>query len=172
MSDSLWPHGLWPARLLHPWDFPGKNTGVGCQFLLQGIFPTQGLNPCLLHCRWILYQLSSQGTWKIPWNRGAWWAQFMGSQRDRHDRVTKNCQYLMFRKIVKIYSGYQYNFSPLQIILYPFSCDCQGFIASEKHIVLICSHPTTSWTPLFCYPHGHWKAKHWCEQTGMKANTR
>ena len=34
-SDSLWPHGLQPARLLCPWDFPGKNTGVGCHFLLQ-----------------------------------------------------------------------------------------------------------------------------------------
>ena len=36
VSDSLWPHGLKPARLLCPWDFPGKNTGVGCHFLLQG----------------------------------------------------------------------------------------------------------------------------------------
>ena len=35
MSDSLWPHGLWPTRVLSPWDFPGKNTGVGCHFLLQ-----------------------------------------------------------------------------------------------------------------------------------------
>ena len=35
-------------RLLCPWDFPGKNTGVSCHFPLQGIFPTQGLNPCLL----------------------------------------------------------------------------------------------------------------------------
>ena len=35
MSDSLWPHGLQPARLLHPWDFPGKYTGVGCYFLLN-----------------------------------------------------------------------------------------------------------------------------------------
>ena len=43
------PHGLQPARLVCPWDSPGKNTGVGCQALLQGIFPTQGLNPCLLH---------------------------------------------------------------------------------------------------------------------------
>ena len=52
MSDSLWPHRLRPARLLCPWNFPGKNTGVGCHFLLQGIFPTQGSNPnllCLLH---------------------------------------------------------------------------------------------------------------------------
>ena len=35
MSDSSWPHGLQPTRLLRPWDFPGKNTGVGCHFLLQ-----------------------------------------------------------------------------------------------------------------------------------------
>ena len=62
MSDSLQPHGLQPTRLLHPWDSPGKNTGVGCHFLLQGIFPTQGLNPGLLHCRQILYQLSYQGS--------------------------------------------------------------------------------------------------------------
>ena len=38
-----------PDRLLCLWGFPGKNTGVGCHFLLQGIFLTQGLNPCLLH---------------------------------------------------------------------------------------------------------------------------
>ena len=44
MSDSLRPHGLLPTSLLCPWDFPGKNTRVGCHFLLQGIFPTQGLN--------------------------------------------------------------------------------------------------------------------------------
>ena len=92
MSDSA---TLWtvPARHLHPWDFPGKITGVGCYFLLQGVFPTQesnlgllhcrqtlpsepqgkllgifpiqGSNPGLLHCRWILYQLSH--TWGLPW---------------------------------------------------------------------------------------------------------
>ena len=38
----------WPTSLLCPWNFPGKNTGVGCHFLLQGIFLNQGLNPCLL----------------------------------------------------------------------------------------------------------------------------
>ena len=47
VSDSLWPHGLQPTRLLRPWDSPGKNTGVGCHFLPQGIFLTQGLNPGL-----------------------------------------------------------------------------------------------------------------------------
>ena len=49
MSDSLWPRRLEPPRLLCPWDSPGKNTGVGCPALLQGIFPTQGWNLCLLH---------------------------------------------------------------------------------------------------------------------------
>ena len=58
MSDSLQPHGLWPARLLCPWNSPGKNTGVGHPSLLQRIFPTQGLNLDLLHCRQILYCLS------------------------------------------------------------------------------------------------------------------
>ena len=46
VSDYLWPQGLYPARLLYSWNFPGKNTGVGC--LLQGILPTQRLNPLLL----------------------------------------------------------------------------------------------------------------------------
>ena len=55
MSDSLQSHWLLLTRLLCLWDSPGKNTGVGCHFLLQRIFPTQGSNPCLLHCRWILY---------------------------------------------------------------------------------------------------------------------
>ena len=49
VSDSLRSHGLQPARFLCPWNFPGKNTGTGCYFLLQGIFPTQGLNLRLLH---------------------------------------------------------------------------------------------------------------------------
>ena len=48
MSDSVWPCRLQPARLLYPWDSPGKNTGAGCHFLLQGIFLTQELNPHLL----------------------------------------------------------------------------------------------------------------------------
>ena len=43
--DSLWPHGLWPSRLLCPWDFPGKNTKVGCHFLLQRIFPPRDRTP-------------------------------------------------------------------------------------------------------------------------------
>ena len=62
VSYSLWPHGLWPTRLSCPWDSPSKNTGVSCHFLIQGIFQTQGLSPCLsclLHCRQILYHWST-----------------------------------------------------------------------------------------------------------------
>ena len=62
VSDSLLPHGLQPARVLCPWSSPGKNTGVGCYSLFQGIFPTWGLNPGLLHQRQILYHLSHQGS--------------------------------------------------------------------------------------------------------------
>ena len=54
--------GLQTTKLLCPWDSPGKNTGVGCHFLLQGIFPTQGSNQGLLHCRQTLYPLSHQGS--------------------------------------------------------------------------------------------------------------
>ena len=56
------PHGLQPTMLLRPWDSPGKNTGVGCHFLLQAIFPTQGSNPGLPRCRQTLYHLSHQGS--------------------------------------------------------------------------------------------------------------
>ena len=50
-----------PGSSVHG-DFPGKNTGVGCHFLRQGIFPTQGSNPGLLRCRQTLYHLSQQGS--------------------------------------------------------------------------------------------------------------
>ena len=66
VSDALWPYGLSRARFLCPWNFPGKNTEVGCHFLLQGIFLTQGSNPSLLHllhCRRILYHCVAWEAW-------------------------------------------------------------------------------------------------------------
>ena len=57
MSNSLRPH-----ELSRPWNSPGQNTGVGSLSLLQGIFPTQGSDPGLLHCRRIFYQLSHKGS--------------------------------------------------------------------------------------------------------------
>ena len=65
---TLWPRGLQPTRLLCPWDSPGKNTGVSCHALLQGIFLNQGLNPRLLLCRWILYHWAPRDAPSItPW---------------------------------------------------------------------------------------------------------
>ena len=60
MSSSLRPHGL-----DSPWNSLGQNTGMDSLSLLQGIFPMQGLNPGLLYCRWILYQLSHNGSPRI-----------------------------------------------------------------------------------------------------------
>ena len=57
VSSSLQPHELY-----NPWNSPGQNTGAGSCSLVQGIFPTQGSNPGLQHCRQILYQLSQQGS--------------------------------------------------------------------------------------------------------------
>ena len=65
VSDSLRPHGLQPAWLLCPWNSLGKNTGVGSQSLLQGIFSSKGSNRGLLHCKQILYSLSHQGNASI-----------------------------------------------------------------------------------------------------------
>ena len=62
VSDSLRPSGLKPTRHLCPWTFSSKNTGVGCHALLKGLFHTQQLNPGLLHCKYILYHLSHQGS--------------------------------------------------------------------------------------------------------------
>ena len=74
VSDSLWPYGLYS-----PWTSPGQNNGVGSLSLLHRVFPTQGSNPGLLHCRRILYQLSHKGSPRIlkwvayPFSRGSAW---------------------------------------------------------------------------------------------------
>ena len=60
VSNSLPPHGLYS-----PWNSPAQNTVVSSLSLLQGLFPMQGLNPCLPQCTWILYQLSHKGSPKI-----------------------------------------------------------------------------------------------------------
>ena len=70
------PHGLYSAGIS-----PGQNTGVGSLSLLQGIFPTQGLNPGLWHCRQILYQLSHKGS-----PRRLWWVAYPFSRGSSQPR--------------------------------------------------------------------------------------
>ena len=64
-SRSVVSNPLWPHRLYSPRNYLGQNIGVGSLFFLQGIFQTQGSNPGLPHCRWILYQLSHKGSPRI-----------------------------------------------------------------------------------------------------------
>ena len=64
-SHSVVPNSLRLHGLYSPWNSPGQNTGVGSLSLLPRIFPTQGSNPGLLHCRWLLYQLSHKGSPRI-----------------------------------------------------------------------------------------------------------
>ena len=117
MSDSLWPHGLYS-----PWNTPGQNTGVGSLSLLQGIFPTQGLNPGLPHCRKILYQLSHKGNprilewvaytwekemathssilaWRIPWKEEPGGLLSMGSHRVGHDWSDLTCMHALEKEM-------------------------------------------------------------------------
>ena len=80
-SDSLWPHILYS-----PWNSPGQNTGVGSLSFLQGIFPTQGSNPGLPHCKWILYQLSHKGRSRTlewvayPFSSGSSWVSWVAGR--------------------------------------------------------------------------------------------
>ena len=77
VSDSLWPHELYS-----PWNSPGQNTQVDSFSLLEGIFPTQGLNWGLPHCRRILYQLSHKGSPQETLNgnkRKCWLFKFLRS---------------------------------------------------------------------------------------------
>ena len=75
---------LWTVACLCSWDFPGKNTGVDCHSLLQGIFPTQGSNPGFPHSRQILYHLSHQRSPRIlesianPFSREIFTTQRLG----------------------------------------------------------------------------------------------
>ena len=80
-SESHWvfSNSLQACGLYSPWNSLGQNTGVGSLSLLQGIFPTQGSNQGLLHCRQILYQMSHKGSPRIlewvayPFSRGSSW---------------------------------------------------------------------------------------------------
>ena len=85
MSSSLGPHGLYS-----PWNSPGENPGVGSLSLLQGIFPTQGSNPGLPHCRRILYQLSHKGR-PLALVAGKVWHNVTNSHLKVQAQVAQSC---------------------------------------------------------------------------------
>ena len=65
VSDFLQPHGLQPTRLFRPWDFPGKSTGVGCHFLLQGISQSRDQTQVSCIAGRCFYHLSHQGSSRL-----------------------------------------------------------------------------------------------------------
>ena len=81
LCNSLQTDGLKPARFLCPCNSPGQSTGVGSQSLLQAILPTHGLNPGLLHCRWILYHLKYQK--RLRKSKICQWESMKGHYRQR-----------------------------------------------------------------------------------------
>ena len=95
VSDSLQPH-----RLYIPWNSPGQNTGVGSLSLLQGIFPTQGSNPDLMHCRRMLYQLSHKRSPRI-----LEWVAYPFSSRSSWPRNWTGCPALQADSLSTELSG-------------------------------------------------------------------
>ena len=128
-------HGLEPTKLLHPWDSPGKNTGVGCHFLLQGIFLTQGSNPGLPHCRQTLIISAPPGKplWELnvivfpewfmltfSWS----WHSFSGLhwQVISKGSIQVCIKHITF-VIVPITSYSDYLFMSLSLQLAPYNCE-------------------------------------------------
>ena len=85
VSSSLRSYGLY-----NPWNSPGQNTGVGSLSLLQGIFPIQGSNSGLLHCRQILYQLSHQGAQEN-------WSGYDITPTQELNRVLLHCRWILYQ---------------------------------------------------------------------------
>ena len=107
VSDSLCPHGLYS-----PWNSPGQSTGAGSLSLLQGIFPAQGWNPGLPHCKWILYQLRHKGS---PQN----------STWKHQEQISINCGWL-FQAMYKILATFVWENSPITGQLKPASIFTSG----------------------------------------------
>ena len=104
MSDSVRPHGLYS-----PWNSPGQNTRVGSLSLLQGIFPTQGSNPGLPHCR-LLYQLSHKRSPRI-----VEWIAYPFSSRSSQPRNLLHCRQILYQL--------SYQFSSVQSLSDVQLCD-------------------------------------------------
>jgi len=127
LSNSLRPHGLYS-----PWNSPGQNTGVGSLSLLQGIFPTQGSNPGLPHCKRILYQLNHKGSPRIL----EWVAYPFSSGSSRPSNQTG----------VSCTAGGFFTNWAVREVLYIVSklCGCQSQSPSSSHPLF------TPWYPYIC----------------------
>ena len=120
LSNSLQPHGLYS-----PWNSPGENTGVGSLSLLQGIFPTQGSHPCLLHCGWILYQLNHKRDQRLN-------CQHLMDHR-KSKRIPKKI-YLCFIDYAKAFDYVDHTHTKKTCGKFSKKWKYQSYLLSEKHI--------------------------------------
>ena len=105
VSNSSRPHGLQPTRLLCPWNFPGTNTGMGCNFLLQGIFLMQGLKPPrlhLLHWHADSLPLCHLGSLLVPWTANPYflhwrWNLNHWTTREAPSFISISSEFMFFR---------------------------------------------------------------------------
>ena len=88
MSDLLQPHRLYPIRLPCPWGFPEKNFEVACHVLPQGIFPAQGLNPCLLQTSSIASEFFTTEPYLVTYRKAA---QTKRGLKPRHVHSFNSC---------------------------------------------------------------------------------
>ena len=103
-------------------DSPGKSTGVGCHALLQGIFPTQGLNPGLLHYRRILYHLSYQGSPMFSvalFIKAKTWKQPKSLLTDEWIKKKTTCIYIYIHICIYIYI-YMYTYICIYLYIYTY----------------------------------------------------
>ena len=108
LSNSLQTRGLQPIRFLLSIGFPGKNTGVGCHFLLQEIFPTQGSNPCHLHWQADSLTLSHHGSLccnircsEKSDDRNCWWKKYSPFIQESEDNLQGERKYLQIIHLIR-----------------------------------------------------------------------
>ena len=130
MSNSLWPHGYSPPGSSVHGNFPVKNTRMGCHALLQGIFPTQGSNPGLTHCRWIIYHLRHQ------------WSPYLRTQNNL-EGINMNIRNIILLP-QKLFSSVQ-SLSRVQLFVTPWITARQASLSitnSQSLLKLTSIHPS------------------------------
>ena len=149
-------HSLWPPGQYSPWNSPRKNTGVGSHSLLQGIFPTEGLIPGLLHCRQILYQLSHQGSpsctaWRFltDWTiRGC-----VTCVTEIHYRALSQyiCVAVLCPNLYSFYGTCSFDVIGVEGCLYPLDTET-SIIPSGFQLPICMHHSVTLLVPLVHFP--------------------
>ena len=131
-----------PTRFLCPWNFPGKNTGVGYHSPLQGIFATQGSNLNLLHFRQILYSLSHQGSPQLQVNK----LKRKILSLVKNDEDTDSCITCFYLQILTQYISVQLSHSELNVsqscltLCDPMDCSTSGFFVLYYLSELVQTH--------------------------------